>query len=363
MKSNMKRKIAFASLFVGVMALMACNNSATPSDSKGASQGGADQSEAGGSSKKKSSSFVFSSVDEAALPDYEVKIVGADGNVISTETMKHGKPITKPADPSAPAGKKFYGWMNVKNGGQIWDFEAQDLNVVMDDIELKPLFVDDLAPQVFEAELCPAITEDHGGQGMEGATYSGGAKGKQLVNRAFDGEYKASGAYIQDDDGTVRYADASDDESLVFGGYVHYMYAKGDTLTWELESDAAATNVTLFARFCGEYAKADDVTGEKKFSITDEEFQVKVNGTAIQFGKITLHNIPETGKFTTFQDYFMSAELSLAAGTNKVEMVVNNDFNLFSTIAAAAPCVDCIKVLSTSNITWPKAKLANLERD
>ena len=78
MKSNMKRKIAFASLFVGVMALMACNNSATPSDSKGASQGGADQSEAGGSSKKKSSSFVFSSVDEAALPDYEVKIVGAD---------------------------------------------------------------------------------------------------------------------------------------------------------------------------------------------------------------------------------------------------------------------------------------------
>ena len=363
MKNNIKKKVAFASMFVALLTIVSCNNGNNPSEKKSQQADGSSQ-QAGSTKKKSSSAFVFSSIDEATLPDYNVKIVGADDAVISNETVKHGRPLTKPADPTnVPAGKRFYGWMNVKNGGQIWDFDAQDLNVVMGDVELKPLFVDDLQPQVFEAELCPAITEDRGGQGMEGATYSGGAKGKQLVNRAFDGEYKASGSYIQDDDGTVRFADSTDDPGMIFGGYVHFMYAKGDTLTWELNSDAAASNVTLFARFAGEYAKADPVTGEKKFTLTDEEFQVKVNGVKINYGSFTLHNIPETGQFTTFQDYFMSATLDLNEGVNKVEMVVNNDFNLFSTIAAAAPCVDCIKVLSSSNITWPKAKLANLERD
>jgi hypothetical protein len=28
-------------------------------------------------------------------------------------------------DPAAPAGKKFYGWMNTKNGGQIWTLKPQ----------------------------------------------------------------------------------------------------------------------------------------------------------------------------------------------------------------------------------------------
>ena len=363
MKNNIKKKVAFASMFVALLTIVSCNNGNNPSEKKSQQADGSSQ-QAGSTKKKSSSSFVFSSIDEATLPDYNVKIVGADDAVISNETVKHGRPLTKPADPTnVPAGKRFYGWMNVKNGGQIWDFDAQDLNVVMGDVELKPLFVDDLQPQVFEAELCPAITEDRGGQGMEGATYSGGAKGKQLVNRSFDGEFKASGAFFQEEDGTVRYATESDDKEYVFGGFVHFMYAKGDTLKWELESDAAASNVTMLIRLGAEYAKPDPLTGEKTYTFTDEEFQVKVNGEAIKYGKITMHNVPDVGDFLNFQDFFMADNLSLKAGSNTVEMVVNNDINLFSTIAAAAPCVDCIKLVSTSTITWPNAKLSNFERD
>ena len=299
------------------------------------------------------------------LDRYEIKFIGADDAVISTTYVNSGTVLKdKPADPAAPSGKKFYGWMNTKNGGQIWDFEAEDLNLVLEDLELKPCFIDaSLNPQAFEAELCPAITEDRGGQGMDGATYSGGAQGQQLINRALDGEYKASGAFFQEDDGSVRYATDADDPQLVFGGYVHFMYAKGDTLTWELESDAAAENVTMFARLGAEYAKPDPLSGEKKYTFTDEEFLIKVNGTAIKYGKITMHNVPDVGGFLTFQDFFMAANLSLVAGKNTIEMVVNNDINLFSTIAAVAPCVDCVKLVSTSNLTWPKAKLANFERD
>ena len=299
------------------------------------------------------------------LDRYEIKFVGADGAEISTTYVNSGTVLSQaPATPTAPAGKVFYGWMNSKNGGQIWDFEAADLNLVLEDLELKPLFVDaSLAVQAFEAELCPAITEDRGGQGMDGATYSGGAKGQQLINRALDGQFKASGAFFQEDDGTVRYATEADDQSMVFGGYVHFMYAKGDTLTWKLNSDKAASNVTMFSRLGAEYAKPDPLTGEKKYTFTDEEFQIKVNGEAIKYNKITMHNVPEVGDFLTFQDFFMGANFSLKAGENTIEMVVNNDINLFSTIAAVAPCVDCIKLLSDSTITWPEAKLANFERD
>ena len=299
------------------------------------------------------------------LERYEIKFVGTDDVAISTTYVNSGTPLTQaPSTPAAPSGKQFYGWTNSKNGGQIWDFEATDLNLVLEDLELKPLFVDaSLTPQAFEAELCPAITEDRNGQGMDGATYSGGAKGQQLVNRALDGEYKASGAFFQEDDGTVRYATAADDQEMVFGGYVHFMYAKGDTLTWALNSDKAASNVTMFARLGAEYAKPDPLTGEKKYSFTDEDFQIKVNGEAVKYNKITMHNVPDVGGFLTFQDFFMGANFSLKEGANTIEMVVNNDINLFSTIAAVAPCVDCIKLIADSTITWPAAKLANFERD
>ena len=350
MKKHAK-KVMFLGLLVGTMALVGCNNGEKSS------------------SKPSSSAAPVSTSSEAPveLPKYEVSIDRKDGSAVTKETVEHGTALTKPADPTAPAGKKFYGWMNTKNGGQIWDFDARDINVVMQDVALEPLFVDaSLDPQAFEAELCPAITESDNGRGMEGATYSGGAKGKQLVNRAYDNEYKASGAYVADEDGKVSYAtaaDLADPDAAVFGAYVHFMYAKGDTLTFDLVSDAAAENVALFIRLSAEYAKPDEKTGEKKYSFTDEEFQVKVNGTAVKYGTITMHNVPETGSFLNFQDFFMSASLSLAAGANKIELVVNNDINLFSTIAATAPCVDCVKLYSTSAITWPNAKLANLERD
>ncbi len=342
-----KNKLFFLGMMVATLALAGC------------SKGG--DSVASKSSKKPSSE---DSDPGIVLPDYKVVIDYNDGATAKIEkTIHHGDPIEKPTDPTAPAGKRFYGWQNVKNGGQIWDFETEDLKGVYEDVELKPLFVDaSLKVQSLEAELCPAISEDHGGQGMEGATYSGGAKGVQLINRAYDGEYGASGAYYQDDSGKVRYAKDGDPADEVFGGYVHFMYAKGDTLTWKVSSDAAAENVTIFMRLAGEYAKPDEQTGEKKFTVTDDEFQIKVNGTALKYGKVTLHNIPETGKFTTFQDYYVSATVSLKAGENTIETVVNNDINLFSTIAAAAPCVDSIKVLSTSTLTWADAKISQLER-
>ena len=334
----------------------------------------------GGSSKKKGSSFIPSSRQVADLPKYEVKFVGADGAEISKETMEFGSHLTKPANnPTAPAGQQFYGWMNVKNGGQIWDFDAEDINVVMQDIELKPLFIPSLNPQVFEAELCRDITEfapvidestgvqkldDEGNpvwKAMDGATYSGGAKGSQLVNKRDKGHaLKSSGDYFLEDDDSVRYATANDDPEDVFGSFVHFMYKDGDTLTWKLQSDKAAENVVLMMRLSGEYGLTNTETNEVYFTFDDEMFQVKVNDNAVKYGQITIHNV-EPMFWLTFQDFYLSATVNLQQGENIIQMKVNNTVKLNGTVESTAPCVDCIKLFSNSQLTWPDPKLSNLE--
>lgn len=321
-----------------------------------------------------------SSKPKTKLPSYEVKIVGADGSEISTQTLEHGSKLSKPAeDPSAPAGQKFYGWMNVKNGGQVWNFDADDINVVMGDVELRPLFIPELEAQPFEAELCRDITEfapdldEDGNQKtddlgnlkwkvMEGATYSGGASGSQLVNKRDKGHVlETSGNYtFEEDDYTVRYATAEDDPADCFGSFVHFMYKQNDTLTWKLQSDVAAENVVLMMRLSAEYGMTSTQTNEISLSFSDEDFLVTVNEQPVRYGNITIHNIIDMF-WITFQDFYLSATVNLKAGENIIQMKVNNDRSLNGTIEATAPCVDCIKLFSTSTLTWPDAKLANLE--
>lgn len=361
---SLKKKIIFLGAMVASLALVACNGGGNGQSSSRPSGGG------------ESTPVGQSSEEEDNLPEYEVKIVGADGAEISKTNVKAGQKITKPADPTAPSGQQFYGWMNVKNGGQIWDFEDDTIGVVMEAVELKPLFVPAGTPQVFEAELCKNISETigkDGTPGMDGVTYSGGQKGLGLIGRDYyeDGKnnYAASGLYKRDDAGVASYAtqaDLSNPDISVFGGFVHYNYEKGNKLTWKLNSSAAATNVVIFMRVSGEYG-LDEPTqvfqgqGESRVfeSYTDTQFPVKVNGTALQYGKQTIHNIIPK-EFIKFQDYFLSASVSLQAGENTIEMIVDNTETLNGTIASTAPVVDCIKVISSSTITWEEAKLAQM---
>ena len=363
---NLKKNMLFLGMMVASLALTGCGNDASkPSKSKSA--GGDESSEP--------------AVDDR--PEYNVKIVGADGAELSNSKVKAGDAIEKPADPTAPAGQKFYGWMNVKNGGQIWNFEDETLKVVMEDVELKPLFVPaNQNSQNFEAELCPDITErtgKDGTPGMDGVTYSGGQQGTGLIGRDYynaegtANEYGSSGLYIRDTSGVARYATATDlanaeTAESVFGGFVHYNYVKGNTLTWELESDAAAENVTIFMSLSGEYGlteifQAFEGQGEDRVceQYDDKGFTVKVNGTALEYGKQTIHNIIPKD-FIHFQDFLLSANVSLVAGKNTIQMTVNNTDTLNGTIASTAPVVDAIKVFSSSNLTWPNAKLSQMNK-
>ena len=282
---------------------------------------------------------------------YAVKYQNADGSLNGSVTyVDSGTALQAPAEPAAPAGQKFYGWMNIENGGQIWNYTNETLNKVMADVTLKPLFVSNIEAQQFEAELCPDfLDEKWGPTGMKGTTYSGGQAGLGLIGleEIKDGATKlgSSGNYAKD--------------GKNYSGFVQFLYIKNDTLTWVINSDVAASNVTLFMRISAEYGKEDELTGEITNTFSDEEFQVIVNNTPLQYGRVTLHNIVQT--LIPFQDYMVSANVSLQAGENTIQMKVNNKIDVTSAIHAAAPCIDAIKLYSSSTLTWPGAQISNID--
>lgn len=297
--------------------------------------------------------------------DYSIiSLVDPNGSVFSQYPLKKNSELSSlPEYEDIPAGKRLYGWMNINNGGQIWDFKADDLNCVKENISLMPLIVDDLDVQTFEAELCPAITESNGGQGMEGCTYSGGQRGSGLIYRDYSKTLKASGNYIFDNrvarEATVNeYVYTRSDEC--FNALVHFNYNYGNTLTWEIESDVAVNNVTMLMRLSAEYGNVNRQTDERTISFSDQDFQVKVNHRAISYGNITMRNIPSTYEMITCQDFFLSNEINLVKGTNVIELIVNNENPYFDCLPATSPCIDCIKFISSSTLTWPNAKISNI---
>ena len=288
------------------------------------------------------------------LEKYSVQFKNDDGTNMGELTyVDSGTALEAPSAPSAPSGQRFYGWLNENNGGQIWDFTNESLNKVMSDTVLKPIFVKNVDAQQFEAELVPDFKDAKWGpKGMPGTTYSGGQNGLGLIGKE---ELDADGKNNLGSSGFYTIEDKN------YSAFVQFMYVEGDTLTWVIESSKAVENVSLFMRLSAEYGSPDPETDEIKNTFTDEEFQITVNGARLQYGTITLHNIVQT--LIPFQDYLASANVSLNAGSNTIQMKVNNSIDVTSAIHAAAPCIDAIKLFTDSTLTFTNATPTNIQKD
>lgn len=75
---------------------------------------------------------------------YEVNFYdGVDGgNVVYTDNVKHNGFVTVPADPQAPAGKKFAGWSDVPSG-TVSDIKDVATYPITGETKFYPVFVDD----------------------------------------------------------------------------------------------------------------------------------------------------------------------------------------------------------------------------
>lgn len=159
-----------------------------------------------------------------------------------------------------------------------------------------------------------------------GAGWSGGMGG---VSPDADGDFNASNEY-----------------------FVVGMYAKGSTLTFEINSDKAVDDAKIVARFSTEDPASLLNSGEsnpKSFTITKDTFQIKVNGTALDYSDISFNNVKATNKF---KDYTVGTNVSLKEGKNVIELVTNNNKSLGGTTEATAPIVDNIKITTSATLSW-----------
>ena len=130
--------------------------------------------------------------------------------------------------------------------------------------------------------------------------------------------------------------------------FVGDLYYKDAFIEFDFESSEAVTDAVLNATLSAEYY---DMT------FTKDNWIVEVNGESINYGTITLDNVP-TGRDNrskrAFTTHTLSTALTLKKGKNVIKLITNNSTRHDSTgtMAAEAPMIDCISLYSDVNLTF-----------
>lgn len=157
---------------------------------------------------------------------------------------------------------------------------------------------------------------------LVGHGYSGGALGKDMVQKDRTG------------------AGASN------GYWVGYLYGKGLHLDFIFTSDKAVSDVTLTLRLTSE---VKDVT------LTSDMFSINVNDTEIKdYGTIQLLGASSSDSseyVRPFTDFKCRKTIDIKEGENKIVFTVTNDITMGGTMFATAPMFDCIKLKNLNGAT------------
>lgn len=235
---------------------------------------------------------------------YHMNYDGAEDKV---ETIEAAERLNRPEAPSRE-GYIFSNWYTDADCTKTYTFGTR----VEENVDLfagwQPVYV-------FETEY---INLDD----FIGAGYSGGAAGPDAI--------------VKDDDSV---ANASN------GFYLSFAYVNGVTLEYVIESDRAVDDASIYLRLS---AEVTDIT------INGEKYSVIVNGTKLPYGDIVLDNVPamSSSDVKDFEDYLIATGVSLVEGKNIIHLVTSNTEPMGGTMTATAPMIDCLKVVTSANLTW-----------
>lgn len=146
--------------------------------------------------------------------------------------------------------------------------------------------------------------------------------------------------------------------SISNGHFVGYFNTADTTLTFNINSDVAATGATMKLRLGSEYGT---------MRLDPSVMTISVNGTALDYDQISVTGQRVEGTNIVygapFKDYEISTAFDLKAGENKIEItILQNTLGLPGTnVESVGPGVDCIKIKSESTLTWNSLWESNKE--
>ncbi len=227
---------------------------------------------------------------------------------------ENGKAMTKIEDPERN-GYQFDGWFTEADGGDEFDF-SQALETDTSVYAHWTKTVSGVNEWVFEVENVDLSTKT--GAGLSGTT----SKGGMLVTDSSKG--------------------ASN------GVYLSYQYITGNQIEFVLCSDEEVSDVKLVARLSQE---------ARDYTYDSSNYTIALNGESINYDSIKFTGVPgftaDGAEPVEFADYTIGTNLTLKKGRNTITFTVANaDALQGTTMNAASPLLDCIKLSTSAVVIW-----------
>ena len=124
------------------------------------------------------------------------------------------------------------------------------------------------------------------------------------------------------------------------GYYVGYTYVANLKLDFVFQSDADA-KATIVLRLGSELGN---------LLLTPDLFEVQLNGETVPYSSLSL-NGGTSLEDMKFYDLVVNTNANVKAGENTLSLIVR-DNKLVAGERVGAPCIDCVKITTSANITW-----------
>lgn len=245
---------------------------------------------------------------------FDLNQEGLEQGEIVQQVQEGQTAVRMSVDPTR-VGYEFAGWYTEAEGGVEYDFAAP-VTGSMSVYAHWNKTVSGEQTYVFEAE-------DTSLAGKSGPAFSGTAM--------------ETGMIVYDN----KFGESND-------RFVGYLYQRYNSLEFFINSDEAVTGVTLVARLSAEM---------RDYTYNMNNFVISVNGESLDYGDIVFTKVPKNSYSSVeclpFEDYVISTNVTLKKGMNLITLMTDNDDKMAgSTLLAAAPLVDCIKLTTSAVLTW-----------
>lgn len=137
--------------------------------------------------------------------------------------------------------------------------------------------------------------------------------------------------------------------------FVGYQYDYGCSISFAIVSDATVSDAKITLRLSAEY---------RDISIDTQSYLIELNGEPLTYD-IEFKDVPSpdgqpidinTIYALPFRDYVIAEDVTLREGVNVITLTTNNyDALAGTTMLAAAPLIDCLKIKTSATLEWSEA--------